>query len=135
MKLINHSYPSTASVFSNDIISERDLGFFRPHNSSIVVIQGKRVDYFTKSNYPPNQLYLFPDPNLYTNNEGVLTFIVDTSRSVNNRSKGIAINQPNTDKESTSFLGYNSEIAEDRNLNTDLSYLYNEGYIDDSKKV
>ena len=131
---LNQSDPSTASVFSDDIISERDLGFFRPHNSSIVVIQGKRVDYFTKSNYPPNQLYLFPDPNLYTNNEGVLTFIVDTSRSVNNRSKGIAINQPNTDKESTSFLGYNSEIAEDRNLNTDLSYLYNEGYIDDSKK-
>ena len=131
---LNQQYPSTASVFSDDIISERDLGFFRPQNSSVVVIQGKRIDFFTKNKYPPNQLYIFPDPNLYTNNEGVLTFIVDTSRSVNNRSKGIAINQPNTDKESTSFLGYNSEIAEDRNLNTDLTYLYNDGYIDDSKK-
>jgi len=131
---LNQKHPSTAAVFSDDIISERDLGFFRPQNSSVVVIQGKRVDFFTKNTYPPNQLYIFPDPNLYTNNEGVLTFIVDTSRSVNNRSKGIAINQPNVDKESTSFLGYNSEIAEDRNLNTDLSYLYNDGYIDDSKK-
>tara|TARA_R110000824_G_scaffold60345_2_gene161360 strand:- start:26326 stop:29190 length:2865 start_codon:yes stop_codon:yes gene_type:complete len=131
---LNQNYPSTASVFSDDIISERDLGFFKPINSSIVVIQGKRVDFFTKNKYPPNQLYVFPDPNLYTNNEGVLTFIVDTSRSVNNRSKGIAINQPNTDKESTSFLGYNSEIAEDRDLNTDLTYLYNDGYIDDGKK-
>jgi len=131
---LNQQYPSTASVFSDDITSERNLGFFRPQNSSVVVIQGKRVDFFTKNTYPPNQLYIFPDPNLYTNNEGVLTFIVDTSRSVNNRSKGIAINQPNTDKESTSILGYNSEIAEDRDLNTDLSYLYNDGYIDEGKK-
>ena len=131
---VNQNYPSTASVFSDDIISERDLGFFRPSNSSIVVIQGKRLEFFTRDNYPPNQLYIFPDPNLFTNNENVLTFIIDTSRSVNNRSKGIAINQPNTDKESTSFLGYNSEIAEDRDLNTDLSYLYDEGYIDDGKR-
>jgi len=131
---LNQDYPTTASVFSDDIISERNLGFFRPHNSSIVVIQGKRIDYFTKGTYPPNTLYIFPDPNLYTNNQNVLTFIVDTSRSVNNTSKGIAINQPNTDKEGTSFLGYNSEIAEDRDLNTDLSYLYDDGYIDDSKQ-
>ena len=131
---LNQNYPSTASVFSDDIISERDLGFFRPHNSSIVAIQGKRIDFFFKDTYEPGQFYIFPDPNLFTNNQDVLTFIVDTSRSINNRSKGIAINQPNADKNSTSFLGYNSEIAEDRDLNTDLSYLYNEGYIDDSKK-
>jgi len=131
---LNQNYPSTASEFSNDIISERDLGFFKPTNAGIVVIQGKRIDFFEKDYYPANQLYVFPDPNLYTNNQEVLTFTVDTSRAVNNRSKGIAINQPNVDRDSTSFLGYNSEIAEERNLDTDLSYLYNDGYIDDSKK-
>tara|TARA_R110002020_G_scaffold278012_4_gene493426 strand:- start:6702 stop:9596 length:2895 start_codon:yes stop_codon:yes gene_type:complete len=131
---VNQNYPSVASVFSDDITSERDQGFFRPHNSSIVAIQGKRIDFFTRDQYDPGQFYIFPDPNLYTNNQDILTFIVDTSRSVNNRSKGIAINQPNTDKDSTSFLGYNSEIGEDRDLDTDLSYLYDQGYIADGKK-
>lgn len=131
---VNQNYPSTASVFSDDIISERDLGFFRPHNSSIVAIQGKRLEYFIKDSYAPNQLYIFPDPSLYTNTQNILTFIVDTSRSINNRSKGIAVNQPNTDKDSTSFLGYNSQIPEKRDLNTDLTFLYDQGYIDDSKR-
>ena len=131
---LNQDYPSTASIFSDKIISERDLGFFRPHNSAIATIQGKRIDFYEKDVYKPNQLYIFPDPNLFTNNQQILTFIVDTSRSINNRSKGIAINQPNPDKESTTFLGYSSEISQSRNLDTDLSYLYDQGYIDDSKK-
>ena len=131
---LNQDFPSTASVFSNDIVSERDLGFFRPHNSAIAVIEGKRLKFFTRKKYPPNQLYIFPDPNLFTNTENVLTFIIDTSRAINNASKGIAVNQPNTDKDSTAFIGYNSEMGQDRNLNTDLSYLFDEGYIDDSKK-
>ena len=131
---LNQDFPSTASVFSNDVVSKRDLGFFRPQNSAIVVIEGKRLQFFTRKKYPPNQLYIFPDPNLFTNTENVLTFIIDTSRGVNNASKGIAVNQPNTDKDSTAFIGYNSEIGQDRNLNTDLSYLFDEGYIFDSKK-
>ena len=131
---VNQNYPSTASVFSNDIISERDLGFFRPYNSSIVAIEGKRLEYFTKNNYDPDRVYIFPDPSLYTNPQNILTFIIDTSRSINNRSKGIAVNQPNTDKNSTSFLGYNSQISDNRDLNTDLTFLYDQGYIDDGKK-
>ena len=131
---LNQDFPSTASVFSNEIVSERDLGFFRPQNSAIVVIEGRRLKFFTRKIYPPNQLYIFPDPDLFTNTENVLTFIIDTSRSINNASKGIAVNQPNTDRDSTAFIGYNSKIGQDRNLNTDLSYLFDEGYIDDSKK-
>ena len=131
---LNQDFPSTASVFSDEIVSERDLGFFRPQNSAVVVIEGRRLKFFTRKIYPPNQLYIFPDPNLFTNTENVLTFVVDTSRSINNASKGIAVNQPNTDRDSTTFIGYNSEMGQDRNLNTDLSYLFDEGYIDDSKK-
>ena len=131
---LNQDFPSTASVFSNDIVSERDLGFFRPQNSAIVVIEGKRLQFFTRKKYPPNQLYIFPDPNLFTNTENVLTFIIDTSRSINNASKGIAVKQPNTDRDSTAFIGYNSEMGQDRNLNTDLSYLFDEGYIFDGKQ-
>ena len=131
---LNQNYPSTASVFSDDIISERNLGFFRPQNSSIVAIEGDRLKYFENVSYDSDQLYIFPDPNLFTNNQDIFTFVIDTSRSINNRSKGIAVNQPNTDKNSTSFIGYNSQIGEKRDLNTDLSYLYDQGYIADSKK-
>jgi len=131
---VNQDFPSTASVFSDQIVSERDLGFFRPQNSAIVVIEGKRLQFFTRKKYPPNQLYIFPDPNLFTNTENVLTFIIDTSRSINNASKGIAVNQPNTDRDSSAFIGYNSEMGQDRNLNTDLSYLFDEGYVADGKR-
>tara|TARA_R100000900_G_scaffold140145_3_gene120260 strand:+ start:254 stop:3118 length:2865 start_codon:yes stop_codon:yes gene_type:complete len=131
---VNPDYPSTASVFSDQIISERDLGFFRPHNSGVVTIQGKRIDFYKKQDYKPNQFYIFPDPNLFTNNDSILTFIVDTSSSLNNSSKGIAKNQPNSNKDSTTFLGYVSEMAGERDIDTDLSYLYDQGYVDDSKK-
>ena len=131
---LNQDFPSTASVFSDQIISERDLGFFRPHNSGVVTIQGKRIDFYKKQEYKPNQFYIFPDPNLFTNNDSILTFIVDTSSSLNNSSKGVAINQPNPNKDSTNFLGYVSEIGDERDIDTDLSYLYDQGYVDDSKK-
>ena len=42
---LNQEYPSTASVFSDDIISERDLGFFRPSNSGIASIESKRLKF------------------------------------------------------------------------------------------
>ena len=132
--LIDQNFPTTASVFSDDIISERDLGFFKPTNTSIVSIQGQRLEYFEKESYKPNQFYIFPDPNLFTNNHDIFAFVVDTALSQNNESKGIAANQPNTDKNSTSVIGYNSEILQDRNINTDLSFLYDQGYISDSKK-
>tara|TARA_R110002020_G_scaffold101958_2_gene239754 strand:- start:1172 stop:4072 length:2901 start_codon:yes stop_codon:yes gene_type:complete len=131
---LNQQYPTTASIFSEDIISERNLGFFRPTNSSIISIQSKRLQFFKKERYGPDELYIFPNPHIYTNDRNIFTFVVDTSRAISNISKGLAVNQPNTDKASTSFLGYNSEIPQDRNINTDLSFLFDEGYIDDSKR-
>ena len=131
---LNTNYPSVASVFSNDIKSVRDQGFFKPTNAGIVSIESERLSFFSKDIYPPNQLYIFPDPNLFTNNDDIFTFIIDTSRSISNQSKGIAVNQPNTDKNSTSLMGYSSEIPTYKNINTVLSFLFNQGYIYDSKK-
>jgi len=131
---LNTDYPSVASVFSNDIKSVRDQGFFKPTNSGIISIESERLEFFGKEFYPVNSLYIFPDPNLFTNDDEIFTFVIDTSRSINNQSKGIAINQPNTDKNSTSLMGYTSEVPTDRNINTDLSFLFDQGYIYDSKK-
>ena len=130
---LNTNYPSVASVFSDNIKSVKDQGFFKPSNSSIVAIESERLEFFERDFYPANTLYIFPDPNLFTNNENIFTFVINTSRSINNQSKGIAINQPNTDKNSTSLMGYNSKLPVDRNLDTDLSFLFDQGYIYDSK--
>lgn len=130
---LNTNYPSVASVFSDNIESVRDQGFFKPTNSSIVTIESERLGFFSKSTYPANQLYIFPDPNLFTNDDDIFTFVINTSRSINNQSKGAAVNQPNTDKNSTSLMGYNSELPVDKNVNTDLSFLFDQGYIYDSK--
>tara|TARA_R110002020_G_scaffold137796_6_gene307397 strand:- start:1470 stop:4346 length:2877 start_codon:yes stop_codon:yes gene_type:complete len=131
---LNTDYPSVASVFSNDIKSVRDQGFFKPTNSSIVTIESERLEFFGREFYPVETLYIFPDPNLFSNDDEIFTFVIDTSRSINNQSKGIAVNQPNTDKNSTSMMGYSSEIPIDRDINTDLSFLFDDGYIYDSKK-
>tara|TARA_R100000808_G_scaffold25017_1_gene60493 strand:- start:1388 stop:4231 length:2844 start_codon:yes stop_codon:yes gene_type:complete len=131
---LNTNYPSVASVFSNEIKSVRDQGFFKPTNASIVSIESERLSFFSKSFYGTNKLYIFPDPNLFTNNDEIFTFIIDTSRSISNQSKGAAVNQPNTDKNSTSLMGYNSELPTGKNINSDLSFLFNQGYIHDSKK-
>ena len=130
---LNTNHPSVASVFSNDIKSVRDQGFFKPTNSSIVTIESERLEFFGRDFYPVNTLYIFPDPNLFTNDDDIFTFVINTSRSINNQSKGIAVNQPNTDKNSTSLMGYNSELPIDRNIDTDLSFLFDQGYIYDSK--
>ena len=131
---LNTDYPSVASVFSNDIKSVRDQGFFKPTNSSIVTIESERLEFFGREFYPVETLYIFPDPNLFSNDDEIFTFVIDTSRSINNQSKGIAVIQPNTDKNSTSMMGYSSEIPIDRDINTDLSFLFDDGYIYDSKK-
>ena len=131
---LNTDYPSVASVFSNDIKSVRDQGFFKPTNSGIVTIESERLEFFGREFYPIETLYIFPDPNLFSNDDEIFTFVIDTSRSINNQSKGIAVNQPNTDKNSTSMMGYSSEIPIDRDINTDLSFLFDDGYIYDSKK-
>jgi len=130
---LNTNYPSVASVFSEDIKSVRDQGFFKPTNSSIVTIESERLEFFGRDFYPVNTLYIFPDPSLFTNDDNIFTFVINTSRSINNQSKGIAVNQPNTDKNSTSLMGYNSEVPTDRNISTDLSFLFDDGYIYDSK--
>ena len=131
---LNTNYPSVASVFSNEIKSIRDQGFFKPTNASIVSIESERLSFFNKDFYGSNQLYIFPDPNLFTNDDEIFTFIIDTSRSISNQSKGAAVNQPNTDKNSTSLMGYNSELPTGKNINSDLSFLFDQGYIHDSKK-
>jgi hypothetical protein len=129
---LNQNYPTTASVFANSIETEREAGFFKPTKTGINVIQANAIDFGFKESYEPDSLYIFPDPNIYTNDQEILVFNIEPAEFVKNLTSGLAKLQPLTDSDDTSYLGYSSTFFE-RNENTDMSFLFNEGYIFDSK--
>ena len=130
---LNQEYPSTASVFANKISTKREVGFFKPTNTGINVIQAPAIDFELNKQYDPDSLYIFPDPKVFTNNQDILVFNIEPGDFFKNVTSGVAKLQPNTTREDTSYLGYSSKF-EDRNERSDLAFLFNEGYIDDSKK-
>tara|TARA_R110002074_G_scaffold86504_1_gene190971 strand:- start:4637 stop:7366 length:2730 start_codon:yes stop_codon:yes gene_type:complete len=130
---LNQKYPTVASIASDNILSEAGVGYFTPDQTTIAVIDSIDIESSVLSGLPADTLVIFPDPAVYTNQHGVLSFIINIGDIVNNLSMGMAINQPITDKSRTSFHGYSSKLV-DRNLNSDLSSLYDQGYISDSKQ-
>jgi len=130
---LNQKYPTVASIASDNILSEADVGYFTPDQTTIAVIDSIDIESFVLSGLPADTLVIFPDPAVYTNQHGVLSFIIKIGDIVNNMSMGMAINQPITDKSRTSFHGYSSKFV-DKNLDSDLSGLYDQGYISDSKQ-
>ena len=129
---LNQDFPTTASVFANSIETEKETGFFKPTKTGINVIQANAIEFAFKESYEPDSLFIFPDPNIYTNNQKILVFNIEPAEFVKNLTSGIAKLQPLTDSDDTSYLGYGSTFFE-RDENTDMSFLFNEGYIFDSK--
>ena len=130
---LNQQYPTTASVFANKISTKQEVGFFKPTNTGINVIQAPAIDFELNKQYEPDSLFIFPDPKVFTNNENILVFNIEPSVFFKNISSGVAKLQPNTKKEDTSYLGYSSQF-DTRAESTDLAFLFDKGYIDDSKK-
>lgn len=130
---LNQENPSTASVFANKISTKREAGFFRPTNTGINVIQAPAIDFELSKQYEPDSLFIFPDPKVFTNNQDILVFNIEPSDFFKNISSGVAKLQPNTSKDDTSYIGYSSKFDK-RTENTDLAFLFDEGYIDDGKK-
>jgi len=130
---LNQQYPSTASVFANKISTKREAGFFKPTNTGINVIQAPAIDFELSKQYEPDSLFIFPDPKVFTNNQNILVFNIEPSDFFKNITSGVAKLQPSTNKEDTSYIGYSSKFDK-RTENTDLAFLFDQGYIDDSKK-
>ncbi len=130
---LNQQHPSTASIFANKISTKREAGFFRPTNTGINVIQAPAVDFELSKQYEPDSLFIFPDPKVFTNNQDILVFNIEPSDFFKNISSGVAKLQPTTSKDDTSYIGYSSKFDK-RTENTDLAFLFDQGYIDDSKK-
>lgn len=131
---LNRDYPTTVSTeVSGYLQSSRDRGFFRPSNTSIVLIDGLNSSYsFNLSTLSPNSLYFFPDPNTSGQNGDVLTFVVDDSYLKRNFSSGNAANQPSTSQFDTKYNGYISKI--EPNVQKYLDSIFDKGVIKDSKR-
>lgn len=130
---LNRNYPSTASVFSNILLTKEEIGFFKPSKTSIITVEAKDFN-FSYSPIEPDTLIFFPDPKLYGNDSTAFTFNVDPSRFKRSGITGLAKNQPNTSYGDTSFFGYVSEVIPNIPLGSSLDYIFDQGYIDDSKK-
>lgn len=131
---LNRDYPTTVSTEVSEYLqSSRDRGFFRPSNTSIILVDGLNSSYsFNLSALSPNSIYFFPDPDIAGRNGDVLKFIVDDSFLKKNFSSGNAANQPTTSQFDTKYNGYISKI--EPNTQKYLDSIFDIGVIKDSKR-
>ena len=129
----NTKYPTTASTQRKEFKTPVEMGFFRPHKLSIILIDGEKPSYsFNFNNLEPNTIYYFSDPDIRGNNDGVLTFVNNDLFLKRNDSSGKAKNQPISDKSDSQYYGYISQTE-----TTPSKYLYKifeSGYIQDAKE-
>lgn len=130
---LNRSYPTTASTERTDYLkSSREKGFFKPTNTSIILIDGLTKSFSINfDGLSPNSLYYFPDPKIFADNN-VITYIVDDQFLKRNASSGNAVNQPTSSPLDTKYYGYVSQ--NDPNIQKNLDVIFDSGYIKDAKK-
>lgn len=130
----NRDYPTSASTEQECCIeTARERGFFRPLNTSIVLLDGINGSYtFNFDNLTPNTLYYFPDPNVLGRNGDVITFVVVDSFLKKHVSSGNAVDQPASTPYDTKYYGYVSK--NDPNVQKNLDVIFDQGYIKDSKR-
>lgn len=130
---LNVDYPTTASTDKSILITKEDIGFFRPHKTSIINIDGKTLSFsFNIENLEPNTIYYFPDPSIRGDNGGIITFINDNDYVRRNFTSGKSQILPSSKRNDSKYYGYISKI--EPNSNKYLDKLANIGYIQDSKR-
>lgn len=129
---MNRDHPTIAVKTQDDLMTKEDVGFFRPSKTSFITIHADKFN-FSIDNVPADSLILFPDPILYGNDNEAFTFSVDTSQLKRNIFSGNAKHQPKTDSSDINAIGYVSDVDPTKKLGDDLDFIYDEGYIDDSK--
>ena len=115
--LLNTHFPSTLTVESDELLSERDIGlFFKPTYQGIIKMTSKfsySIDYTKIEN---NKIYVFPDPTKYTNSSDLTNTTFDypivytlNDKSVSrNISTSFGQNIPKTNNNSQAFNSYSS---------------------------
>jgi hypothetical protein len=129
----NTKYPTTASTQRKEFTTPVEMGFFRPHKLSIILIDGEIPSYsFNFDNLEPNTIYYFPDPDIRGNNDGILTFVNNDLFLKRNDSSGKAKNQPISNKSDSQYYGYISQT--ETTPSKYLDKVFESGYIQDSKE-
>jgi hypothetical protein len=132
LNFLNRNYPTTASTARKEFENSMDRGFFKPTNTSFILINGTQKDFtIVKDKLSPNSLYFFPDPNIFGNDLGILEFTVDDYKSKKNSTSGLIKNHPTTNQYDTKYYGYTSKI--DPNTRKYLDAVFNSGYIKEFK--
>lgn len=129
---LNIQNPTTASTNRKQFLDQYEIGFFKPHKTSIIIIDGENYSFSPNfENLKPNTIYYFPDPSIRGTNGDVLTFVTNDLNNKRNDSSGNAKNQPTTDKKDSQYYGYisNFELPHSKYLDS----VFNTGYIQDSK--
>lgn len=130
---LNIDYPTTASTDRKILITKEDVGYFRPHKTSIINIDGKNLSFsFNLENLQPNTIYYFQDPAIRGDNGDIITFINDNDYVRRNFTSGKSKILPSSKRNDSKYYGYISKIE----LNSDkyLDKLSNIGYLQDSKQ-
>lgn len=128
----NIDNPTTASTDRKFLLTPEEIGYFRPHKTSIINIDGEISTFsYNLENVEPNTIYYFPDPNIRGNNGEILTFVNNDDYVRRNFTSGKSKNIPWSKKDDTKYYGYTSRI-EHRNTKY-LEDVFSSGYIQDSK--
>jgi hypothetical protein len=130
---LNVDYPTTASTDRKILITKEDIGYFRPHKTSIINIDGKTLSFsFNTENLEPNTIYYFPDPSIRGDNGDIVTFINDNDYVRRNFTSGKSQILPSSKRNDSKYYGYVSKI--EPNFDKYLDRLPNIGYLQDSKR-
>jgi hypothetical protein len=133
LNFFNIDNPTTASSDKKVLVTPDVIGFFRPHKTSIINIDGNNTRYtYNIDKFEPNTIYYFPDPNIRGVNGDILTFINNDDSVRRNFTSGKAKNKPFSKKDDTKYYGYISQI--EPNSKKYLDDVFAQGYIQDSKK-
>jgi len=133
MNFQNRDVPSTVSSRTGHRVQKRDIGFFTPGKTAIILVEPGVFNFTISldSNINFRKPYYFPDPFIYGSDSSVLNFNVDVNSFHKGYGFGRAYTEPNTSDSFIPFYGYSSHVNSSKNR--DLSFVVNKGYVDDAK--
>jgi len=106
---LNRNNPTTATTFSNDLITKQSMGFFRASKTSLIVvdpgififhINSDNLDFFTPT-------YL-PNPYIYGSETAGIDFKVNNNYFKRGLNLGSASSEPITNNACVTYNGYNA---------------------------
>lgn len=131
----------TPTAESNQIKLLRDVGlFFKPDKMGIFQVNANNFTYDIKGELEDNKIYVFPDPNIYSNvslnlsKDYPLVYIYDNRPDIKNASSSFASGDPYVKGTEQTFSPYYTKEQTIRSADvSDFSFnfndLFNKGYI------